>query len=43
MAPVLAHHSPLAGSWYPRGVSELKGLLNAALENSIGRTGPFVR
>jgi AmmeMemoRadiSam system protein B/AmmeMemoRadiSam system protein A len=43
MAPVLAHHSPLAGSWYPRGVSELKGLLSAALENSIGRTGPFVR
>ena len=43
MAPVLAHHSPLAGSWYPRGVSELKALLSAALENSVSRTGPFVR
>jgi AmmeMemoRadiSam system protein B/AmmeMemoRadiSam system protein A len=43
MVPVLAHHSPLVGSWYPRGVSELKGLLGAALENSIGRTGSFVR
>ena len=43
MASVLAHHSPLAGSWYPRGVSELKGLLGAALENSISRTGSFVR
>src|SRR5260370_19285032 len=43
MAPVLAHHSPLAGSWYPRGVSELRGLLNAALESSVSRTGSFVR
>src|SRR5260370_30796911 len=43
MAPVLAHHSPLVGSWYPRGVSELKGLLGAAVENSASRTGSFVR
>jgi AmmeMemoRadiSam system protein B/AmmeMemoRadiSam system protein A len=43
MATVLVHHSPLAGSWYPRGVSELKRLLNAALENSVNRTGSFVR
>jgi AmmeMemoRadiSam system protein B/AmmeMemoRadiSam system protein A len=43
MATALAHHSPLAGSWYPSGVSELKRLLRATLENSVNRTGSFVR
>ena len=43
MAAKHVHHSPLAGSWYPRGVSELKRLLSAAVENSVNRTGTFVR
>ena len=43
MSTLLAHHSPLAGSWYPNRASELKRLLSTALENSIKRTGSFVR
>jgi MEMO1 family protein len=43
VSTVLAHHSPLAGSWYPRGVSELKRLLSTTLEDSVDRTGSFVR
>src|SRR5450759_4399732 len=43
MSTVLAHHSPLAGSWYPSGGAELKRLLGATLENSVNRTGSFVR
>jgi AmmeMemoRadiSam system protein B/AmmeMemoRadiSam system protein A len=43
LSTALAHDSPLAGSWYPRGVSELKRLLGATLENSVNRTGSFVR
>src|ERR1035438_4245068 len=39
----LAHRSPLAGSWYPSGVNELQRLLDATLENSLHRTGSFVR
>jgi AmmeMemoRadiSam system protein B/AmmeMemoRadiSam system protein A len=39
----LAHHSPLAGSWYPSGVSELQRLLGAARGSSLDRTGSFVR
>ena len=43
MSTVLAHYSPLAGSWYPSGATELKRLLSATLENSVDRTGRFVR
>ena len=43
MSAVLAHYSPLAGSWYPSGASELRRLLSATLENSVDRTGRFVR
>ena len=43
MPTSLAHHSPLAGSWYPSGVSELQRLLDAALGSSVNRTGSFVR
>ena len=43
LSTVLAHHSPLAGSWYPSGASELKRLLDATLGDSVRRTGPFVR
>src|ERR1019366_7592592 len=43
LSAVLAHYSPLAGSWYPSGASELKRLLSATLENSVDRTGRFVR
>jgi hypothetical protein len=39
----LAHRSPLAGSWYPSGAAELRRLLDAALGNSVSRTGRFVR
>ena len=39
----LTHHSTLAGSWYPSGVSELQRLLDAALGSSLDRTGSFVR
>jgi AmmeMemoRadiSam system protein B/AmmeMemoRadiSam system protein A len=39
----LAHHSPLAGTWYPNGVSELRQLLDTALGSSLNRTGSFVR
>ena len=43
MSTVLAHYSPLAGSWYPSGATELKRLLSATLESSVDRTGRFVR
>ena len=43
MPTPLAHHSPLAGTWYPSGVSELRQLLDAALGSSLKRTGAFVR
>ncbi len=43
MSTVLTHYSPLAGSWYPSGATELKRLLSATLENSVDRTGRFVR
>jgi AmmeMemoRadiSam system protein B/AmmeMemoRadiSam system protein A len=39
----LAHRSPLAGSWYPSGVSELQRLLDTALGSCLHRTGSFVR
>ena len=43
MSNVLAHRSPLAGSWYPSGVNELQRLLDATLRDSVQRTGSFVR
>jgi hypothetical protein len=43
LSTVRAHVSPLAGSWYPSGVAELERLLGTALENSVQRTGAFVR
>jgi MEMO1 family protein len=43
MSPVLTRHSPLAGTWYPSSAPELKQLLGATLQNSLNRTGSFVR
>ena len=43
MPTSLEHRSPLAGSWYPSGAAELRRLLDAALGNSVTRTGAFVR
>lgn len=43
MATVAAHHSPLAGLWYPRAASELADVVGTALRSSVDRTGAFVR
>ncbi len=43
MSTLVAHRSPLAGSWYPGRASELQQLLSSALESSVKRTGTFVR
>jgi len=43
LSTILAHRSPLAGSWYPSDASELKQLLGATLQSSVDRTGSFVR
>jgi MEMO1 family protein len=36
------HHSPYAGSWYPGDEGELRRLVEAGLESSRRRTGPWL-